>query len=224
MRQTWKKLNGTNLSILVMGGSVSKELQDQVLRALDLGAEVTGSPRAYDQIGAPMISFGKHETSSLPYPASGLPSVIVDRISASTEEQVAGLFSVTGKKPFNIVIAEITTKDVSTSPTSMIEVRGQIHYNTDNALSRTTAAGKISFTSAKQLEQLLDLIEGGTDVTEEVYDSIATWSSVATMRMLRKRSRAITEGASLMMDEAKAALTEIGYFTAKVKDAEEVQA
>jgi hypothetical protein len=222
MKQSWKTLNSSNIHALVMGATVDQEMQKEILRLAEIGAEVTGSQGVVNKIGAPVIGFGGHETSVLPYPASGLPSEVVDRIAASTEKEVEALLRKTGKAPFSIVIVEIS-KDGMLQLNTMDEVRGQLHYNAKYTLELAMAKGKITIATAEQLKQLNDFLEArkGEGVSEEIYDNIATWRTKTTMRALREWSREVTDSASVVFDETKAELTEIGYFT-PVREAEEV--
>jgi len=225
MKQNWKTSKQGNLfAILLMGKVAGEEMQVQTLRASEMGGEVSASPDIAKKIGAPVISILGMEsgTSILTYPKSGLPQVVVDRIGASTEEEVEALIKETGKAPFSIVVADLSEVDIVEAET-IEHLREQIHCNTKDALDRGIAAGKITCTSAKQLKRVLDLIESGAEISEEVYDNIATWSAKTTLRALREWSRNVTDSADVVFDQAKADLTEIGYFTA-VKEAEEMRA
>jgi hypothetical protein len=223
MKQSWNQLNPSNIAILVMGKVVGEEMQEQILRASEMGAKVNSSQDIAEKIGAPVISVLGMEagTSVLTYPKSGLPQVVVDRIGASTEAEVEALIKKTGKMPFSIVVADLSCVDIVEAET-IEHLRGQIHYNTEDALRRGIAAGKITCTSAKQLKQVLNLIESDTEISEEIYGNIATWSAKTTLRALREWSRELTDSADVVFDRAKAELTEIDYFTS-VKE-EEVRA
>lgn len=219
-------MNSSNIpAFLVMGKVAGEEMQKQILRASEMGIEVGASQDIAEKIGAPVIGILGMEagTSVLTYPKSGLPQVVVGRIGASTEEEVGALIKKTGKMPFSIVIADLSGVDIVEAET-IKHLRDQIHYNTEDALRRGIAAGKITCTSAKQLKRVLDLIESDTEVSEEVYDNIATWSAKTTLRALREWSRKVTDSADVVFDQAKAELTEIGYFTAGVEETEGVRA
>ncbi len=206
-----------------MGKVVGEEMQEQILRASEMGAKVNSSQDIAEKIGAPVISILGMEagTSVLTYPKSGLPQVVVDRIGASTEAEVEALIKKTGKMPFSIVVADLSCVDIVEAET-IEHLRDQIHYNTEDALRRGIAAGKITCTSAKQLKRVLNLIESDTEISEEIYGNIATWSAKTTLRALREWSRELTDSADVVFDRAKAELTEIDYFTS-VKE-EEVRA
>jgi hypothetical protein len=223
MKQSWNQLNPSNIAILLMGKVVGEEMQEQILRASEMGAKVNSSQDIAEKIGAPVISILGMEagTSVLTYPKSGLPQVVVDRIGASTEAEVEALIKKTGKMPFSIVVADLSCVDIVEAET-IEHLRDQIHYNTEDALRRGIAAGKITCTSAKQLKRVLNLIESDTEISEEIYGNIATWSAKTTLRALREWSRELTDSADVVFDRAKAELTEIDYFTS-VKE-EEVRA
>ncbi len=196
-------------------------MQEQIDRAIKMEGEVVSSDALARKLGNPVIGFGEHETSVLPYPASGIPTLVMDRIGASTEEEVKALFEKTGKMPFNMVIAEISDND-ALEPNTMDEVRGQIHYNTQAVLQKAIATGKATYTSAKSVKQTLDMIASRA-VSTEVYDSIATWNSKVTLSVLRKQSRDLTDKAHMVFKESQVELTKIGYFSS-VAVAEEVSA
>lgn len=196
------KFSGMNL--LVLGVSLSEAAIDQLKRAQAKGLVIHGSKRLMEELkdqGIKVKPFDEKLVGNiLQYPKTGLPTSLIEAITATTTEDLA-------KLPKNGAIQVVFTE--LERMTENLEDKTVSHNITD-ALNKAIQGGRIPMTNVDQLEAFLDISNKKKEISEELYYAIGTCNATATWEALESHYRAIANYMASEVESAETVLSENG--------------
>ncbi len=186
------------MNLLVLGVSLSENAIDQIKRASDKGLVIRGSKRLAEELKSKGIKVKAFDDqlmkNLLMYPKTGLPTNLVEAITATTTEDLVKLPK---DSTIHVVFTELERM------TDGLEDKTVSHNITD-ALSKAIQGGRIPMTNVDQLEAFLDISDEKKEISEEVYYAIGTRNAATTWQALESHYRAV---ANYMASEVKSAET-----------------
>lgn len=194
----------SGMNILVLGVGLSAAAIDQLKRASDKGLVINGSKRLMEELkerGIKVKAFDDQLVSNLlQYPKTGLPTSLVEAITATSTEDLA-------KLPKNGTIHVIFTE--LENITDGLENKTVSHNITD-ALNKGIQGGRITMTNADQLEAFLDIADKKKELSEDLFYAIGTRNAAATWQALESHYRSVADYMAPEVKSAEAVLLENG--------------